>query len=144
MRAAVALSDLIIPDTETPGAKSALVNRFIDHLLAAENRETRRKFLAGLAYIDAGCLKQYGKVFVYLPRERQEEFLTSLAYPNRFINSGDHRSGHNHFNHLKGWISRTYYSSEIGMKELGWDGTPPFGSFQGCPHPEGTHERGSD
>src|SRR5882762_4913551 len=31
----IALADLIIPATDTPGAKAALVNRHMDHILAA-------------------------------------------------------------------------------------------------------------
>src|SRR5262245_53303704 len=36
----IVLSDLIIPETDTPGAKQALVNRFVDLLLAAEGPDT--------------------------------------------------------------------------------------------------------
>ena len=38
----IALSDLIIPKTDTPGAKEALVNRFIDQVLAAESAQDQR------------------------------------------------------------------------------------------------------
>ena len=48
------LSDLIIPETDTPGAKVALVNRFIDRLLEAEATDRQREFLNGLAYLDGG------------------------------------------------------------------------------------------
>src|SRR5436309_15926616 len=61
----IALSDQIIPKTDTPGAKEALVNRFIDRLLAAETRETQQRFLASLAYIDGECMARYHAAFVY-------------------------------------------------------------------------------
>lgn len=41
------------------------------------------------------------------------------------------------FEHLKGWIVGAYYSSEIGMRELGWTGNVFFASFPGCEHPGG-------
>ena len=41
----IVLSDLIIPATDTPGAKEALVNRYIDLVLAAETHENQRAFL---------------------------------------------------------------------------------------------------
>jgi hypothetical protein len=44
--------------------------------------------------------------------------------------------GHEHFQHLKGLISRAYYSSETGMRALGYDG-PAHGVFEGCTHREG-------
>src|SRR3984957_10877431 len=48
----IVLSDLIIPATDTPGAKEALVNRYIDLVLAAETRDTQRAFLNSLGYMD--------------------------------------------------------------------------------------------
>ena len=38
------------------------------------------------------------------------------------------------FEHLKGWISGAYYSSEPGMRELGWTGNVFFDKFTGCQH----------
>jgi len=48
----IILSDLIIPATDTPGAKEALVNRYIDLVLAAESSEAQRSFLNSLGYLD--------------------------------------------------------------------------------------------
>lgn len=139
----IALSDLIIPETDTPGAKAALVNRFIDHLLAAEEREVQQVFLSSLSFIDGECRSRYGQVFRHLSRENQEEFLTFVAYPHEHVTWQDNRPdypGYEHFSRLKSWISRAYYSSEAGMKELGWTGNVFHGGFTGCPHPEGTHK----
>ncbi len=136
------LADHIIPDTDTPGAKAAQVNRFIDHLLAAESREVQTQFLDSLAYLDGGCMGRYGSAFIHLARENQVEFLNLIAYPHRLVNWGDNRSefpGHTQFNNLKDWISRAYYNSEVGMKDLGWSGTSFHGTFSGCEHPKGTH-----
>lgn len=136
------LGDLIIPKTDTPGAGAAQVNRFIDHLLNAESREIQSQFLDSLAYLDGACRERYGSAFIHLPKKNQVEFLNLIAYPHRLVNWGDNRSefpGHTHFNNLKDWISRAYYNSEAGMKELGWSGTSFHGSFSGCEHPEGAH-----
>lgn len=138
----IVLSDLIIPGTDTPGAKDALVNRFIDRLLAAETRETQKEFLNSLAFIDGECRKRHGGAFVHLPRGIQVEFLTFVAHPHSHVTWGGNRSdfpGYAHFSQLKSWIARAYYNSEIGMMDLGWSGSP-FGQFQGCPHPEGSHK----
>ena len=138
----IALSDRMIPQTDTPGAKEALVNRFIDRLLAAENSDTQRAFLEALAYLDGECMVRYRTAFRYLPAESQGEFLLLLAYPHSLATWGSEAagesSGYKRFGTLKDWIARAFYSSEVGMRELGWDG-PPHGEFEGCAHPEGSH-----
>jgi hypothetical protein len=139
----IVMSELILPATDTPGAKEALANRFIDRLLAAESRDIQRDFLASLAYLDGECLKRYRSAFVHLARDEQLEFLELIAYPHSLVTWGENRSefaGHDHFRHLKRWIVQAYYSSEIGMQELGWDGGAMHGDFKGCQHPQGKHE----
>lgn len=132
----IVLSDLIIPETETPGAKTALVNRFIDLLLAAEGRDVQQSFLNSLAYLDADARTSFGDAFVYLSQTSQVELLRSLAYPNSLETWGEGRTGeqvgHHHFKNLKGWISRAFYSSEAGMKALGWNGEPLHGELKAC------------
>ncbi|MFZ0431033.1 MAG: gluconate 2-dehydrogenase subunit 3 family protein [Acidobacteriota bacterium] len=132
----ILLSDLIIPETKTPGAKAALANRFIDLLLAAEDTETQKAFLNSLSYLDGESRLRYGDALLFVPREAQVELLNFLAYPHRLVTWQSNQSafpGHEHFRLLKDWISRAYYSSEIGMQELGWQDSPFHEPFQGCP-----------
>src|SRR6266545_6783778 len=60
----ITLSELIIPQTDTPGAKAARVNEFIDNVLAHAKPEEREKFLAGLAWIDARATRDHQHAFV--------------------------------------------------------------------------------
>ena len=77
----IILSDLIIPATDTPGAKEALVNRYIDLLLAAEPHESQKAFLNSLSYVDGESIRRYKAAFRYLAREDQDDLLHSLAFP---------------------------------------------------------------
>lgn len=77
----IILSDLIIPKTDTPGAKEALVNRYIDLVMAAETHENQKSFLGNLAYIDGESMRKYKNTFRYLSREDQDDLLSSIAYP---------------------------------------------------------------
>ena len=77
----IILSDLIIPATDTPGAKEALVNRYIDLVMAAETHENQKCFLGNLAYIDGESMRKYKNTFRYLSREDQDDLLHSMAYP---------------------------------------------------------------
>lgn len=136
------LSELIIPETDTPGAQNALVNRFVDHLLAAERSEIQKEFVESLSYIDGEAYQRFHQGFLDLPKESQISFLNFLAYPHHLVTWQSNRSefaGNTHFNRIKEWVARAYWTSEIGMRTLGWDGSPMHGPFTGCSHPENTH-----
>ena len=131
----VALSDLIIPATDTPGAKEAQVNRFIDELLAAESRDTQKEFLNALAFLDGEAQERYRTAFTGATPEQQIELLSYLAYPQSLETWPGVRSespAHQHFRTLKEWVSRAYYSSEIGQRELGYNDEFPHGEMPGC------------
>jgi gluconate 2-dehydrogenase gamma chain len=140
----ILLSDLMIPATDTPGAKGALVNRYIDLVLAAETPETQRAFLNSLGYLDGESMRRYKAAFRYLTREEQDDLLHALAYPRNASGwtgeAGAPDVGHAHFEALKQRIAIAYYSSQIGEKELGWDGAFAHGPYEGCNHPEGNHK----
>jgi gluconate 2-dehydrogenase gamma chain len=141
----VILSDLIIPATDTPGAKEALVNRYIDLVLAAETPDMQRAFLNSLGYLDGESMKRFKSAFRYLAADDQDLLLHVLAYPRNASNwTGEADvnpdKGHAHFEALKERIMTAYYSSQIGEKELGWDGAFAHGPYQGCEHPEGEHK----
>ncbi len=139
----IVLSDLIIPATDTPGAKEALANRYIDLVLAADTHENQRAFLNSLGYLDGESIRRYKAAFRYLSREDQDDLLHALAYPGSGSGwTGEAASdpGHIHFEQLKQRISMAYYSSQIGARELGWDGAFAHGSYEGCSHPEGNHK----
>jgi gluconate 2-dehydrogenase gamma chain len=131
----IVFSDILIPATDTPGAKAALVNRFLDQLLAAETHEVQRNFLDSLAFLDGASFDRYHSAFVHAPVEQQIELVTLLAYPHTYETWDDATEkpdpGHAHFENLKDWIARAYYNSEAGMRELGYDGIP-HGEYGGC------------
>ena len=139
----IALGDVIIPATDTPGAKEALVNRFIDLLISAQPADFQQQFTDALSFLDSESQKQFGKDFRALAAEDQQSLLTPWAYPLRssIWMEGDDKPdpGHQHFGRLKALIAAAYYGSEIGQKELGWDGTYTHGAYEGCEHPTTTH-----
>lgn len=76
----VAIAELIIPRTETPGAKDTRVNLFIDRVLADWYTEGERgRFLAGLADVDARTQALFQKNFVDASGAQQAEILRSLG-----------------------------------------------------------------
>ena len=135
----VALAEGIVP-----GSTKAQVNRFIDLLLSVDTPEQKKEFVDSLAAFETESRKRFGKGFPSLDASQQNVLLTDAsAAPAKEDSSGvaeKKDSGlHGHFENLKGWISGAYYSSEMGMKELGWTGDYVFESFPGCEHTEGHH-----
>jgi hypothetical protein len=143
----IALSESIVP-----GSGKAQVNRFIDLLLSVDTRAHQEKFVASLAAIESESQKQFGHAFAALAEEKKIELLTMASKDKQegkekktasSENSADEQAGehaptlHGHFENLKGWISGAYYSSEAGMRELGWTGDYVFERYPACGHAEG-------
>lgn len=149
----IALSEAIVP-----GAKKAQANRFIDLLLSVESAENQKKFAASLAAMEKESQKEFGKGFEKLDATQQSVLLTKASTPvdgsvtsadwdddsegdGSIPEKGKAKTLHlfDNFQNLKGWISGAYYSSEIGMRELGWTENRMFASFPGCEHEAGSH-----
>jgi len=135
------LSELIIPQTDTPGAKAALVNRFIDAVLDDADETDRDNFLRGLAWIDVRSKELFGEEFLRAGPEQQAELLTSLASDKNGSledQMGEEPwTGRPFFKAIKAMTIVGFYTSEIGMKqEVGDDGNLFFAGFSGCTHPE--------
>jgi hypothetical protein len=131
----VVLSEMIIPQTDTPGAKAAKVNEFVDLVLDDASEGDRKQFLKGLAWMDARSQELFGSDFVSAAPEQQTALLTILASPKN--KAFEDQVGIDFFNAIKGLTITGYYTSEIGMKqELGDDGQLFFLEYPGCTHPQ--------
>lgn len=129
-RATVAeLAELIIPATDTPGAKAAKVDEFIDVILAEWATENDRGiFLNGLASVDVRARQSTGGTFLEsAPAQRValctqlDDELTATRTASRAWKPGsgvarpaDHRSFFWH--HMRNLTVSGYYTSEIGYK----------------------------
>src|SRR6185312_7559994 len=70
------ISELIIPETDTPGAKGAKVNEFIDLLLTDWfDQPEKDRFLQGLAQMDADSRKRFGSEFIASNPSQQAELM---------------------------------------------------------------------
>jgi len=139
----IVLSDAIIPATDTPGAKAALVNRFLDLVLSVESATNQQEFIESLTWFDTGATERYKTTFAKLTNEEKEDFLNLVAWPHTHPRWGTTETafaGHEHFSRMKRWIVSAYYSSPIGLKEQGWDGWAARGTFSGCEHQPGEHK----
>jgi hypothetical protein len=140
------IAELIIPATDTPGAKGAKVNEFIDLLLTDwyDTAETQQ-FLQGLAEVDATSRKQFGNDFVACTSQQQTQLMHAMdedamqfakalkAKAPRTVVSLEQTTPPptNFFYTMKKLTLAGYYTSEIGFeKELGKSIIPP--AHAGC------------
>src|SRR5579859_1898069 len=73
------IAEILLPQTDTVGARAVAVNRFIDLLLSESMLEADRdRFLEGLAAIDARSQSLYGAAFVAARRVDQEALIGAL------------------------------------------------------------------
>jgi len=126
----IVLSELIIPQTTTPGAMAARVNEFIDIFLSSVTTSKRQEFLEGLQWIDLRSQALFHKLFVQATPEQQTDLLMRLSVPN----STETTSGQNFFKLMKSLTVFGYYTSKIGIEEeLKFEG---WVEYRGCTHPE--------
>jgi len=139
----VAMIDLIIPATETPGAKAARVNEFVDVMLTDwATADERERFLAGLDDVDTQANAVFGKNFLDASVVQQTALLQALDDSvdwARGLPTEPAVSSGQPFNQLRGEFFRSfklmtihgYYTSEIGQtQELKREIIP--GAFHGC------------
>lgn len=73
------IGEHIIPTTDTPGARAARVDEFIDIMLSEYYpAEPRERFLAGLDRVDARARRRFGAPFLELEDDQQLELVTEM------------------------------------------------------------------
>ena len=136
-----------------PGSTRVHSDRYLDGSLAVDTRENRQRFLSALGAIDAEAARRHGKPFKSLPEAARAEILTAAAggrpgkedwiwVPGTPVVKPEDgptvTTLRDHFDSLKRSIAAAYYSSEAGLKELGFTGNQFFPTFPNCDH-EGGH-----
>ena len=126
------IAELIIPKTDTPGARDAGVPAFIDVMLADwADDDQRQMFAAGLANVDERSRAAFGKEFVAGTPAQQAEILEDLDYELARLRDTKADTSKNFFQAMK-WLTLTgYYTSEIGAtSELHYRVVP--GRYEPC------------
>ena len=138
-----AMAELILPQTDTPGAKAVRVNEFIDHIVAGwYSDEDRVRFLAGLADVDARTQSLFKKDFVDASAEQQSEILRALgeemaqarealAKAPRGYRGADPEPHDNFYFMFRQLTLTGYFTSEAGFTQQLREEIIP-GRFDGC------------
>jgi gluconate 2-dehydrogenase gamma chain len=128
------LASLIIPTDETPGAREAKVNEYIDLIVGESPFEVQKIFIDGLAWLDKTSKERYKKSFVDLSNAQQVGLLTEIS---KIKNPAPQEATQaKFFRAIKDMTIDGFYTSKIGIEELGYVGNTVLDEFPGCTHPE--------
>ena len=127
-----------------PGSSRARVAPFLDSLLSVSAPSSQGRFLGSLGAFEMLAIERYSRPWKQLTPTEQIELLTiaSTASAASMNESSEPVSStikvpiRTAFDDLRGWISGAYYSSEIGMRELGWTGQMFYDALPSCDHPD--------
>jgi hypothetical protein len=124
-----AMTERIIPRSDTPGAKDAGVTHLIENSCAS-SPDLISTYRAGIADLNAISIRAYGSDFAALTDEQQIAVLTPISLePDTALNK--------FFTLVKEMTIDAYYKTEAGLRiELGWHANTYLASFPGCNHPE--------
>jgi hypothetical protein len=132
------IAELIIPQTDTPGARAAGVPQFIDLALAEWlDSDDRQRFLAGLAEVDARSRKAFGHDFTACTPQQQTELLTLLDAEVAALRDAESRGkveanpSQGFFRTMKRLTLVGYYTSEVGFTSELHNAVIP-GRYDGC------------
>jgi hypothetical protein len=116
----------ILSEQIVPGSRAAKVPEFLDRLLAVESTETQKRFIQALGAFEREARAAHGKPWKALAAEEATVLLTRISTQP----SGD--ATRQAFDGVKGAVAETYFWSEAGMKELGWNGGVAFAPPAAC------------
>jgi len=113
-----------IAEAIVPGSHKAGSAAFIDLLLSVDSQKCQRAFLDSVAAFEGASKQTFGQSIVALS---QTQLNTLLEAASTGVSAN-----YAHLANLKGWAVGAYYSSEIGMRELGWTPDRVFPTFPVC------------
>jgi gluconate 2-dehydrogenase subunit 3-like protein len=117
------LADIIIPKDEISGSASdAKVPDFIDFIVK-DKPEHQVPMRGGLRWLDVQCLKQFNKSFKDCTEQQRIAMVDQIAYPKKA--KKEMAAGVAFFNLMRDLTATGFYTSQIGVKDIGYVGNSP-------------------
>ncbi|RYE07408.1 MAG: gluconate 2-dehydrogenase subunit 3 family protein [Sphingobacteriaceae bacterium] len=124
------LADIIIPKDEHSGSASdAGVPDFIEFIVK-DIPEHKVPMRGGLRWLDVQCAERYNHAFVDCSHDQQIEMVTEIAYPLKA--KPKMQQGVNFFNRMRDLTASGFFTSKIGIKDIGYAGNQP-NQWKGVP-----------
>jgi gluconate 2-dehydrogenase gamma chain len=130
MKTVTVLSDIILPADGTSGSASqAGVPAFIEFMMK-DQPQHQTPIRGGLMWLDNQAMKRFSKKFVECGNSDQLKIVDDIAYPETA--KKEMLQGVAFFNQMRDFVMTGFYTSEMGIKDLGymgnrannWEGVP--------------------
>jgi len=132
------LADAVIPRDERSGsATDALVPEFIDFILddplaeAREKESLQTRVRGGLAWLDRECRGRFSKAFVECAAGERTAVLDEIAWPEKA--RVEMAAGAAFFTLFRDLVASGFWSSRMGVEDLGYTGNTFVAEWKGCP-----------
>jgi hypothetical protein len=123
METIAVLSNIIIPADDISGsATDAKVPDFIEFIVK-DKPEHQTPMRGGLRWMDMQSTKRFGKAFKDCTQQQQIALVDEIAYPEKA--KPELKQGVAFFNRMRNLAATGFYTSEIGIKDLGYVGNRP-------------------
>ncbi len=125
------LVDLIIPKDERSGsATDAGVPEFMDFIIQ-DQKSQQTAMRGGLAWLDTECRERWAKSFLDLEDAQRRAVLDDIAWPARA--RPEMSQGVAFFSRFRDLTATGFWSSKIGVTDLGYMGNTMVPEWKGCP-----------
>ena len=126
------LCDIILPATDTAGsANDAGVPEFIEFIVK-DLTSHQLPMRGGLMWLDQESNRRFDKEFVKCSNTEQIEIIDDIAYPDPDNKKPEMSQGRTFFNRMRNLTVTGYYTSKIGIDDLGYKGNV-FNIWDGIP-----------
>ncbi|WP_160712010.1 gluconate 2-dehydrogenase subunit 3 family protein [Chitinophaga solisilvae] len=123
MKTIAILADIIIPADEHSGsATDAKVPEFIAFIVK-DMPEHQLPMRGGLRWLDVQCAKRYNKSFAECSEQQRMEMVELIAWPEKA--APENLQGVAFFNRMRNLTATGFFTSKIGIKDLGYIGNTP-------------------
>jgi len=117
------LCDIILPDFDGKGgASDAAVADFIEFIVKDMPRH-QTPIRGGIMWLDSASNRAFGKVFVECSQNQQISIVDRIAYPGK--TAAADRQGERFFSLMRNLTLTGYYTTQIGIQDLGYKGNTP-------------------
>lgn len=134
-RQVAALCDIIIPaDDHSPSASAVGVTDYIDEVVSApypDNVREGRKILEGLAWLDAESTRRFGASFADAGDSRRLALCEDISYDEP--KDPALKPAAEFFKLFRNLVAGGFYTTPVGMKDIGYVGNVPLAAFAGPP-----------